>query len=139
MIGMADSELQAYLGELHDAAVPACVDLARMMRTVYGVFARREPHYFATLAVLKQLGANVEQEPAQQLAALCGVADSEVRNNVAAIWRRLYATSMALGERTGSTGSSDQVAEGQGERPLSPGVAKAPAKQQVRGRLNQHR
>jgi hypothetical protein len=100
MIGMADSELQAFLGELHDSAVPACMNLASMMRTVYGAFARREPHCYATLALLKQLGGDPEQDPVQQLAALCGVADGELRNRVVAIWRRLYARPMALGERT---------------------------------------
>lgn len=99
MKGMADSELQAFLGELHDAAVPACVNLARMMRTVHGAYARREPHYYATLAVLEQLGAETEQEPAQQLAALCAVPDGELRTSVAAIWRRLYGAPMAAGKR----------------------------------------
>ncbi len=100
MIGWADSELQAFLGELHDAPVPVCANLGRMMRTVYGVFARREPHFYATLALLKQLGADTEQDPAQQLAALCAVPDGELRNSVAAMWRRLYGAPMPAGERT---------------------------------------
>jgi hypothetical protein len=104
MMSMADSELQAFLGELHDAAVPACVNLAMMMRTVHGAYARREPHYYATLALLEQLGADAEQDPAQQLAALCGIADGELRNSAAAIWRRLYGAPMAPGERPGVTG-----------------------------------
>ena len=99
MMRMSDSELQAFLGELHDAVIPACVNLARMMRTVYGAFARREPHYYATFALLKELGADLEQEPAQQLAALCAVPDGQLRSRVAAIWRRLYAAPMDLGER----------------------------------------
>ena len=102
MIGMADGELQAFLGELHDAALPACVNLAGIMRTVHGAFARREPHYYATLALLKQLRADPDQDPAQQLAALCGVADGELRSRVVAIWRRLYGRPMDLGERMGS-------------------------------------
>ena len=85
MKGMADSELQAFLGELRDAAIPACVNLAMMMRTVHGAFARREPHYYATLALLEQLGADPEKDPTQELAALCGEADGELRNSAAAI------------------------------------------------------
>jgi len=104
MMRLADSELQAFLGELHDAAVPACVNLAGMMRTVHGAYARREPHYYATLALLEQLGADAEQEPAQQLAALCGVADGELRKSAAAIWRRLYGAPMAPGERPRAAG-----------------------------------
>jgi len=100
MSRMADSELQAFLGELHDGAVPACVNLARFMRTVYGAYARREPHYFATLALLEQLGADVEKDPEQELAALCAVPDGELRNSVVAMWRRLYGAPMGLGERT---------------------------------------
>jgi len=100
MVGWADSELQAFLGELHDAPTPACVNLAKMMRTVYGRWARREPHFYATLALLKQLGADEDQDPAQQLAALCAVPDADVRNRVPAIWRRLYGAPMAVGERT---------------------------------------
>jgi hypothetical protein len=99
MIGMADSELQAFLGELHDAPVPACVNLARMMRTVYGAYARREPHYYATIALLKQLGADVDADPAQQLAALCGVPDGDLRSSAARIWRGLYGAPFAPGGR----------------------------------------
>jgi hypothetical protein len=72
------------------------------MRTVFGAFARPEPHYFATLALLKELGADAEQDPARQLAGLCAVADAELRTRAAAIWRRLYGTPMALGVRTGT-------------------------------------
>lgn len=104
MMGMADSELQAFLGELHDAAIPACVNLGGIMRTVYGAFARREPHYYATLALLEQLGADTEKDPVEQLAALCDVTDGDLRNSMAAIWRRLYGAPMALGERTGAAG-----------------------------------
>jgi hypothetical protein len=115
MKGWADSELQAFLGELHDAAVPVCANLARIMRTVFGAFARPEPHYFATLALLKELGADPEQDPAQQLAALCAVADGELRNSAAAIWRRLYGAPMALGERTGPAGPSHRADHAPGD------------------------
>jgi len=99
MVGWADSELQAFLGELRDAPTPACVNLGKMMRTVHGKFARREPHFYATLALLKQLGADEEQEPAQQLAALCGLPDDQLRQNAAAIWQRLYGAPISPGER----------------------------------------
>jgi hypothetical protein len=100
MVGWSDSELQAFLGELHDSPVSACANLAGMMRTVYGVYARREPHFYATLALLKQLGADEEQDPAQQLSALCAVPDGEMRSKVAAMWRRLYGAPLAAGTRT---------------------------------------
>jgi hypothetical protein len=100
MISWADSELQAFLGELHDAPVPGCVNLGRMMRTVYGRFARRELHFYATLALLKQLGADPEQDPAEQLAAVCATPDAQLRNKVAAIWSRLYSLAFAAGERS---------------------------------------
>ena len=100
MIGWADSELQAFLGEVRDAPLPACVNLGRIMRTVHGRFAHREPHYYATLALLKQLGVDPEKDPAQQLAALCAIPDGDLRTSTAAIWRRLYGAPMPAGQRT---------------------------------------
>ena len=41
-IGMADREMRAYMGELHDAASPPCITLGQMMRGVYGRL--RQPH-----------------------------------------------------------------------------------------------
>ena len=86
---------------------------------LYGAFARREPHYFATLALLKQLGADVEQDPAQQLAALCGVPDGELRTRAVAIWRRLYGSPMDLGERAGAASAG-----GTGVRVSAPEVTR---------------
>jgi len=100
MIGWSDSELQAFLGELADAPIPACVNLGSMMRTVYGRFARREPHRFATLALLTQLGGDLQKDPVQQLDALCPLPDAELRSRVASIWRRLYGAPMPAGQRT---------------------------------------
>ena len=54
-IGLADAELRAYLGELHDTGSTACWVLAKMMRGVYGWGASRTPHFYATFTILRQL------------------------------------------------------------------------------------
>lgn len=99
MIGMADKELRAFLGELHDSPLPACATLAQIMRTVYGRWARREPHAFATLAILRQLGANADLEAEDQLSPLCAVPDAELRARIAAAWEKLYGAPMPASQR----------------------------------------
>jgi hypothetical protein len=99
MIGMADKELRAILGELHDAALPACVALAAVARNVHGKWARRNPHFFATLVILRQLDPDSDLEPAEQLAMLCAVPDPELRRRLAAAWQTLYGAPMPQAER----------------------------------------
>jgi hypothetical protein len=99
MIGLADKELRAFLGELHDSPLPSCATLAQIMRTVYGRWARPEPHAFATRTILRQLGANAELDPAEQLAPLCALPDPELRARVATAWQKLYGAPMPASQR----------------------------------------
>jgi hypothetical protein len=99
MIGMADKELHAILGELHDSPLPSCANLAQVMRTVYGRWARSEPHAFATLAILRQLGANADLDPAKQLSPLCALPDAELRDRIATAWQKLYGAPMPASQR----------------------------------------
>ena len=89
-IGMADSEMRAYLGELHDAASPPCITLGKMMRGVYGGYASRTPHFYATVTILRALDPDDDSEPATRLAMLCGLPDAELRRRVAGAWQKLY-------------------------------------------------
>ena len=98
-IGMADAELRAYLGELHDTASSGCWVLAKMMRGVYGWGARRTPHFYATFTVLRQLDPQPDRAPAARLAALCNLPDAELRGRVAAAWQKLYGTPLPPGQR----------------------------------------
>jgi hypothetical protein len=99
MIGLADKELRAFLGELHDSPLPSCASLAQIMRTLYGRWARPEPHAFATRAILRQLGATPDLAPAAQLAPLCALPDAELRARVAAAWMQLYRAPMPASQR----------------------------------------
>jgi hypothetical protein len=99
MIAMADSELRAILGELHDSALPVCPTLAMASLNVYSRWARRNPHYFATLVILRKLDPDSDLEPAEQLAMLCAVPDAELRRRLAAAWQSLYGAPMPPGLR----------------------------------------
>jgi hypothetical protein len=98
-IGMADAELRAYLGELHDTGSTACWVMAKMLRGVYGRGARRTPHFFATLTILRQLDSDADRAPDAQLAMLCDLPDAELRGRVAAAWQKLYGAPMQPGTR----------------------------------------
>jgi hypothetical protein len=98
-IGMAEAELRAYLGELHDSGSSACWVAAKMLRGVYGRNARRTPHFFATLTIIRQLDADPDRQPDARLATLCEMPDAELRGRVAAAWQKLYGAPMLAGQR----------------------------------------
>ena len=98
-IGLADAELRAYLGELHDTGSTACWVLAKMLRGVYGRNARRTPHFYATLTIVAQLDPDPEHTPEARLATLCDLPDVEVRRRAAAAWQKLYGAPLAPGIR----------------------------------------
>jgi hypothetical protein len=96
MIALADGELRAFLGEVHDAPSPACVTLARVLRNAFGAEARATPHFFAAEALVTALDATHDGEPTARLGALCAVPDGELRGRVASAWQHLYAEPMPL-------------------------------------------
>jgi hypothetical protein len=98
-IAMADAELRAYLGELHDTGSTACWVLAKMLRGVYGRGARRTPHFYATVTIMRQLDPDPEREPAARLAMLCDLPDAELRARVATAWLKLYGAALSPGSR----------------------------------------
>jgi hypothetical protein len=99
MIAMADKELRAILGELHDSVLPVCPTLAKVALNVYSRWAGRTPHYFATLVVLRKLDPDSDLEPAEQLTMLCAVPDAELRRRLGAAWESLYGAPMPPGAR----------------------------------------
>jgi hypothetical protein len=101
-VGMADAELRAYLGELHDTGSTACWVLAKMLRGVYGRGARRTPHFFATVTIMRQLDPDPERAPAARLALLCDLPDAELRARVATAWQKLYGAALLPGQRAGA-------------------------------------
>jgi hypothetical protein len=98
-IGMADAELRAYLGELHDSGAAGCWVVAKMLRGVYGKSARRTPHFFATLTILRQLDPDADRGPEAQLSMLCALPEAELHRRVEGAWQRLYGAPMRPGER----------------------------------------
>jgi hypothetical protein len=99
MVGAADRELRAFLGELHDGPMPVCTSLAMIMRCLYGRGAGRTPHAFATIALLEQLDPKTDLEPADQLAALCRRPDATLRTKLEAAWQILYQVPMPAAVR----------------------------------------
>src|SRR5262249_5436794 len=99
LIGMADKELRAYLGELHDSELPACAALALTMRLVHGRGARRTPHFYAMATILGQLIPESGLEPAAAYAGLCARPDAELRQRLADVWQKLYGVPMLPGQR----------------------------------------
>src|SRR4029079_9670320 len=102
-IGMADAELRAYLGELHDTGSTACWVLAKMLRGVYGRGARGTPHFYATVTIMRQLDPEPARAPAARLALLCDLPDGELRARVAAAWKNLYGGPLLPGRRAAAT------------------------------------
>jgi len=102
-IGLADAELRAYLGELHDAGgsvgSAGCWVIAKMLRGVYGRAARRTPHFYATLTIVRQLDPDPDRAPEARLALLCDLPDEELRRRVEAAWQKLYGAPLAPGQR----------------------------------------
>jgi hypothetical protein len=98
-IGMADAELRAYLGELHDSGAAGCWVAAKMLRGVYGRGARRTPHFFATLTILRQLDSDADRTPEARLSTLCELPEAELHRRVEGAWQKLYGTPMLAGAR----------------------------------------
>jgi hypothetical protein len=101
-IGLADAELRAYLGELHDTGSTGCWVLAKMLRGVYGRYASRTPHFYATVTILRQLDPVADRAPIARLDLLCDLPDAELRGRAAAAWQKLYGAPLLSGQRAGT-------------------------------------
>lgn len=101
-IGWADAELRAYLGELHDTGSTGCWVLARMLRGVFGEYASRTPHFFATVTILRQLDPVADRAPQARLDLLCDLPDAELRARAATVWQKLYGAPLLPAKRVGT-------------------------------------
>lgn len=91
----ADQEMRAYLGELHDSAAPPCLAVARIGRSAGGAHARRTPHHFAAVTLLKQLTGKAPQtrsEFAPLIDELCALLPADLDQRVEAAWQAFYGT-----------------------------------------------
>jgi hypothetical protein len=98
-VGWADGELRAYLGELHDNGSTACWVMGKMLRGVYGSYAGRTPHFYATVTILRQLDPSPNRPPEARLALLCDLPDAELRRRAAVTWQKLYGAALVPAER----------------------------------------
>jgi hypothetical protein len=98
-IGLADAELRAYLGEMHDTGSTACWVLAKMLRGVFGSYASRTPHFYATVTILQQLDPVADRAPDARLNLLCELPDAELRARAAAAWQKLYGAALLPAQR----------------------------------------
>ena len=98
-VGLADRELRAYLGELHDSPSPACLSLAEMLRALFGQGARRNPHFYATWTLLHQIDPAADKQPTTYLNELCDLPDGDLRQRAATAWQKLYQTPLVPGLR----------------------------------------
>jgi hypothetical protein len=98
-VGWADAELRAYLGELHDTGSTACWVMGKMLRGVYGSYAGRTPHFYATVTILRQLDPAPNRPPIARLALLCDLPDDELRRRAAVTWQKLYGAPLIPAER----------------------------------------
>ena len=102
---LANGELRAYLGEIHDGPAPACLSLAETIRGVYGRHAGRTPHFFARRVLLARFLAADGATPAGELTApqllekLCARPDADLRRFAAETWARLYGTPLVAATR----------------------------------------
>lgn len=87
---LAEHELRAYLGELSDSPVPACLSLLKLTRAAFGRTARATPHFYAGRLILTRLSGGEPTTPAALLDRLCALPDAELRKQVAATWQWLY-------------------------------------------------
>ncbi len=92
-IPLADSELRAYLGELHDAPSSRCLIFQDGIRQVRGRYVAHTPHFFAHYLLLSRLGSDENlSDPVAVVHRLCAEPDQALQSRVATLWKELYGT-----------------------------------------------
>lgn len=102
---MAERELRAFLGELHDSGPPACLAVLSLALSARGRFAQSTPHFFAAHALLSTLaevdaprGLSVEQV-AEVTSQLCTLPDAELRERANTAAQKLYGARLSPARR----------------------------------------
>jgi uncharacterized membrane protein YhfC len=90
ILEMAEAELRAYLGEMHDSPAPPCLTLLQLLRQSFGAAARPTPHFFAGYALLGMLATPAKEKPVDLIYRLCALPESEVRSQAAQAWKKFY-------------------------------------------------
>lgn len=98
--GLADRELRAYLGEIHDAPSPPCFTVVQAIRQVRGRYVPRTPHFYAHLLILGRLGGDeMLADPAALVHRLCAEPAPALRARAATLWKELYGTELLPAQR----------------------------------------
>lgn len=93
---MAERELRAFIGQLHDARPPACLSVVSLAQLARGRHSQSTPHFFAAHALLSTLGqldgerGLDEDQVIEVMKTLCGLPDDELRKRAAAASETLY-------------------------------------------------
>ena len=93
---LAEHELRAFLGQLHDSRPPACLTVVALGQLARGRFASSTPHFFAAHALLATLGdleaerGVTASEVVQVMRELCALPDAELRARAEAASVTLY-------------------------------------------------
>lgn len=93
---LAERELRAYLGEMHDAPAPVCLAIVEAVQGIWGPHASRTPHFFARRVILAALADKIGvpttdgADPIALMDRLCDEPDAAMRERTAAVWQALY-------------------------------------------------
>ena len=90
IMDMAEAELRAYLGEMHDSSAPPCLTVLQLLRQTFGARARPTPHFFAGHAMFRVLASPAKQAPVDLMHHLCALPDTQAREQAAQAWKKLY-------------------------------------------------
>ena len=107
---LAEREVRAYLGEMHDADMPVCMAVIEAVQGIWGPHASRTPHFFARRVILASLvaslgwGVEIDADPIALMNRLCDEPDAALREHVAAAWKELYGAPLVPATR-GQPGS----------------------------------
>lgn len=93
---MAERELRAFIGQLHDARPPACLSVVSLAQLARGRHSQSTPHFFAAHALLSTLGeldgsrGLDEEQVIEVMKALCALPDDQLRKRVEAASEALH-------------------------------------------------
>lgn len=90
ILDMAEAELRAFLGEMHDSPAPPCLTLLQLLRQTFGATARPTPHFFAGYALFGVLASAPKEPPVDLIRRLCALPEAEARAQAVQAWKKLY-------------------------------------------------
>ncbi len=88
---MADRELRAYLGQLHDGGGPGCLTVSQLAAQATLPGSRRTAHDYASRVLLEALEPEGGEEGhRERIRRLCQLSEEDLRARAAGAWKALY-------------------------------------------------